>query len=96
MARQSWLDEDAQTTVIDDQVQKLESFIDAMADGRVDDREVNAQEQRVVALMKEIEPQLDDATHAKVTELLCELSAFNIMQLMHQVQAARPVTQFQG
>ena len=30
--------------------------------------------------------------HARITELLCELSAFNIMQLLHEIQEARPTT----
>ena len=96
MARQSWLDDDAQTTLIDDYARNLGSFVDAMADGIVDANEVAQQEQRVVELMKEVEPQLDDKMHAKVTELLCELSAYNAMQLLHALYEARPKTKFQG
>ena len=40
-------------------------------------------------LMKEIEPQLDDAMHEQVTELLCELSAYNVMQMLHSLYEAR-------
>ena len=96
MARQSWLDDDAQTTVIDDYARNLSTFVDAMADGIVDAQEVTDQEQRVVELMKQIEPQLDDAMHQQVTKLLCELSAFNAMQLLHSLYEARPKTKFQG
>ena len=48
-----------------------------MADGVVDANEVTDQEQRVVNLMKEIEPKLDDKMHEQVTRLLCELTAFD-------------------
>ncbi len=96
MARTSWLDDDAQTTLIDDYARNLTSFVDAMADGVVDAQEVAGQEQRVVELMKQIEPQLDDALHEQVTKLLCELSAFNVMQLLHSLYEARPKTKFQG
>ena len=96
MARQSWLDDDAQTTLIDNYASELGSFVDAMADGKVDANELAAQEKRVVELMKALEPQLDDAMHEQVTKLLCELSAFNVMQTLHSLYEARPVTKFQG
>jgi hypothetical protein len=60
---------------------------------------MGAQEQRVVKLMKEIEPKLDDATHGRMTELLCELSAFSAMQILHAMCEefeARSKTKFQG
>jgi hypothetical protein len=46
--------------------------------------------------MKEIEPKLDDGLHAKVTELLCELTAHDLMQMLYQMQQARPKTVFRG
>lgn len=99
MARKSWLDEDSGTTLIDDYARKLDGFVGALADGRIDDHEVADQEKRVVALMKEIEPTLDDKTHERVTQLLCELTAFNIMQLLNEIQEARiaaSTTKFRG
>ena len=96
MTRKSWLDDDAQTTLIDDYARNLTTFVDAMVDGIVDAQEVANQEQRVVELMKQIEPQLDDALHEQITKLLCELSAFNAMQLLHTLYEARPKTKFQG
>ena len=89
MARQSWLDEETNEVKIDDYAQKLTSFLDAMADGRVDEAEVASHEESLATLMKEIEPTLDDETHAKITRLLCETSAFSIMQFVHQMQQAR-------
>jgi hypothetical protein len=96
MARKSWLDADAQSTLIDDYARELGSFVEAMADGVVDANEVSSQEQRVVSLMKEIEPQLDDATHEKITKLLCEISAYSAMQILHELYEARPNTKFRG
>ena len=94
-SRANWLDDDG-GLAIDDMARRLGSFIDAMADGKVTDDELSAQEDRVTDLMREIEPQLDDALHARLTVLLCELSAFDIMQMLHTVQAARPQTTFRG
>lgn len=94
--RASWFDEKSQTPLIDQYARKLKSFLDVLADGKVDDGEIKSQEARVLGLMKEIEPQLDDALHAKVTALLCELTAYDLMQTLHQMQQARPRTVFRG
>ena len=93
--RQSWLD-DAQTPLIDQYTQKLATFMEAMADGQVDRQERDDQEKRLVAAMKEVESELSDAQHAKVTKLLCEISAYNIMQTLYMLQSARPKTAFRG
>jgi hypothetical protein len=94
--KQSWLDDKAQTPLIDGYVQKLNTFVEAMADGHIDDQELTAQEQRLVTLMKEVEPALSDDQHAKVTKLLCELTAYNVMQTLNSLQSARPKTKFRG
>lgn len=93
--RTSWLS-DEDVPLIDEYARTLESFVAAMADGRIDEGELAAQEGRVVALMKEIEPQLDDALHAKLTRLLCELTAYDLMMMLHTLQDARPESRFQG
>jgi hypothetical protein len=95
-AKQSWLDDKAQTPLIDGYVQKLGTFVEAMADGHIDDNELRQQEQRLTTLMKEVEPTLSDAQHAQVTKLLCELSAYNIMQTLNTLQSAQPKTKFRG
>ena len=40
------------------------------------------QEKRLTSLMKEIEPTLSDVQHPLVTRLLCELTAYNVMQTL--------------
>jgi len=94
--RISWIDEETQSSVIEQYSRQLDSFIDTFADGRVDEAELATQEQRLTALMQEIEPQLDDELHAKVTKLLCELTAYDIMQLAVVMQESRPKTTFRG
>lgn len=94
--RPSWVDELTQTPLIDDYARQLESFISAMADGRVDEDEVKSQEQRVVSLLKAIDPQLDDGLHAQVTQLLCELTAYAVMQMLYAMEHTRPKAVFQG
>ena len=95
-SRTHWLDEKTETPLIDQYVQRLGSFLDAMADGRIDASELKTQEARVVALMKTVEPELDDELHEQVTHLLCELSAYNIMHTIHQLVEEQPKTKFRG
>jgi hypothetical protein len=94
--RQNWLDEATQTPLIEEYTQKLSSFVEVMADGQIDNREIAEQEQRLIAMMKQVEPTLDDQTHEQVTRLLCELTAYNVMQTLSALQAARPKTTFHG
>ena len=96
MSRQSWIDESSNEVLIDDYAKNLGPFLDAFADGHIDDGEVAAQEERLIALMKDVEPKLDDETHAAVTQMMCELSAFNIMQFANEIQQHRPKSKFVG
>lgn len=94
--RVSWLD-DSDNPQIDEYAMKLGSFLDAMADGRIERHEVKEAEERVVALLKSIEPKLDDELHGEVTRLLCEMTAYNIMNTIHELTAAaKPKTKFRG
>lgn len=94
--RQSWFDEATQTPLIDQYARQLDSFLQTMADGVVEEQEIKAQEGRLVALMREIEPQLGGALHEKVTRLLCEVTAYDIMRMLHEIQSARPKSTFRG
>ncbi len=90
MARKSWLDDEGESTLIDQYAQQSADFIEAMADGKIDDSEVEKQEAKLVALMKKVEPNLSDQQHAEMTELLCEMSAFNVMQMLNVFHQSRP------
>ena len=96
MPRASWIDDASQQPLIEKQARELESFTQTFLDGHVSDAELKAQEDRVTALMREIEPKLDDALHAKVTQLLLEMVALDAMQVLHTVQSARTKTRFRG
>ena len=87
--RTDWFDDESEQPLIQEQVSKLESFTDALADGIVTKQELAAQEQRLVAAMKALEPLLDDAQHAKVTRTLVELTAYNVMRLLHELHSER-------
>jgi hypothetical protein len=89
MKRVDWFDEHTHVPVIEEQVNKLSTFVDAMADGVIDDAELEKQQSSVVAAMKAVEAELSDEQHAKITRLLVELSAYNIMRLLHELQQSR-------
>ena len=89
MKRVDWFDEKTHVPVIDEQVQKLSAFVDAMADGVIDHAELEKQQSSVIEAMKAVEPELNDQQHAKITRLLVELSAYNIMRLLHELQVTR-------
>ena len=87
--RTAWFDETTQAPLIGEYAQRLAPFLAAVADGQIDHEELAGQEARVVKLMKQLEPKLDAALHEQVTELLCELTAYDIMHTMHIMEAAR-------
>ncbi len=92
----AWFDETSDVPMITEKARQMESFLAAMADGRVDQSEVKAQEARLVECMKEVESLLDEELHAKVTELLCELTVYNLMQVLHTIHEARLQMEFRG
>ena len=89
MARTSWFDAKAEHPAIQEQVSRLESFTTALADGIVTSQELSGQEQRLMAAMKAVEGDLSDALHAKVTNVLVELTAYDVMRVLHELHAER-------
>jgi predicted transcriptional regulator len=87
VARTSWFDDKAEHPVIQERIQKLESFTNALQDGVVSRQELQAQEDRLAAAMKSLEGHLDDEAHAQVTTVLVELSAYNVMRVLHELQS---------
>ncbi len=89
MARINWLDDQTNVPALDEHVQQLEHFTNSLADGIVDAEELAKQSEAVVAAIKAVQDELSDDQHAKVTQLLVELTAFNIMQTLHELTAGR-------
>jgi hypothetical protein len=91
-----WFDDASDTPLLAEYARKLDVFVDAIADEVVETKELAAQEKRVVDLMKEIEPLLSPEAHEKVTRLLCEVTAYDLMHALHMAGKARPKTTFRG
>lgn len=89
MARINWLDEDTDLPALEQHVQQLEHFTNSLADGVIDAKELAKQNDAVVAAMKAVQDELSDEQHAKVTTLLVELTALNIMTTLHELTAQR-------
>jgi hypothetical protein len=89
MARASWFDAKRGRPLIEEQLYQLRGYMEALADGEIDSEELARQEQRVVAAMRDLEPALDDALHARVTEVLREMAAYNIMRILHEIRRQR-------
>lgn len=87
MSRVSWFDEKAGHEAIQDRVNKLDSFTSALADGVITGQELDSQEKRLIEAMKAAESTLSDEQHAKVTTVLVELTAYNIMRLLRELKA---------
>lgn len=91
-----WFDESSEAPLLAEYARKLDSFLDVVADGKVTAGELDAQEKRLVGLMKEVEPLLSPEAHDKVTQLLCEVTAYDLMNTFHMAAKARPKTVFRG
>jgi predicted transcriptional regulator len=89
VAKISWFDDKVEHEAIQERASKLESFTSALADGVVSKQELSSQEQRLVSAMKSVEAELSDDLHAKVTTVLVELTAYNVMRLLHELQSER-------
>ena len=95
-AKTPWFDDKTETPLLAEYARKLDSFCDAVADGRVTTGELEEQEKRLVGIMKELEPLLSPEAHEKVTQLLCEVTAYDLMHAMHLAGKSRPKTVFRG
>ena len=89
MAREGWFDDRAEHPLIHEKLEKLDSFTSAMADGVVSKQELGGQEERLVQAMKTLEATLSDEQHARVTTVLVELTAYNVMRLLHELHSER-------
>lgn len=88
MPRASWIDDDNHPD-IDAHMNQLDHFTQSIADGAIDKAELDKQEQNLIAAMRKVEPTLSDEQHAAVTGLLAELTAYAVMQLLHEMAKSK-------
>lgn len=84
MTRRSWFEavvgDPARSSPFSGSVERLESWQRAIEDGVIEPHEVAEQKDRVVSLLRALEPMLDDAQHEQVTRVLEEWA---VLQAMH-------------
>lgn len=80
MPRTSWFEVGSDKLTLNQYVEQMASWQRALADGVVQPKELNAQADRVAALLRALEPKLDDALHEEVTQVLYELAVFYGME----------------
>jgi aldehyde:ferredoxin oxidoreductase len=88
MARANWIDDDNHPD-LEAHVGQLEHFATSLADGVVELSELTTQEDNLKAAMRDVEGSLTDEQHGKVTRLLAELTAYTVMQVLHDLAQAK-------
>jgi hypothetical protein len=86
--RSSWIDADS-NPLLEKQLDKLDSFTEAMENGVIDENELSKQERLLVSAMRDVENDLSDAAHEKVTRLMAELTTYNIMHVLNGLAQER-------
>jgi hypothetical protein len=76
----SWFNDETSELYSAQFFQRMESWQRAIADGRIDPEEIQAQGERVTDLMKRIEASVSDEAHAKLTQAFSELAVLQGMQ----------------
>ena len=87
MARTSWFDSKSNAPQFDHYMAQMESWREAMADGKIEPDELQRQAQRVEELLRALEPTLDDAQHEELTRIFLELTVFYGMQRIVELEA---------
>lgn len=60
--------------------QRMESWHEAVADGVIAPEEIRDQGNRVIGLLKEVEPLINTEQHATLTKILYEMAVLQAMQ----------------
>jgi hypothetical protein len=79
-SRISWFDQEKGGLHLADYFQRMASWQQAMEDGKITPEEIRDQSNRVIALLKEAEPLVNETERQLVTETLYEMAVLQAMQ----------------
>jgi hypothetical protein len=79
-SRISWFDQEKGPLHLSEYFQRMDSWQQAIADNRITAEEIRDQASRVIALLKEVEPLVNDEEHQVITETLYEMAVLQAMQ----------------
>jgi hypothetical protein len=88
--RKPWFDETAGQLQLVTYFQRLGSWQQAVADGEVTADELKAQADRVITLLKTVQPLLTEEQKAQVTRIFYEMAVLQAMQTLALVQTPDP------
>jgi hypothetical protein len=88
MARTSWFDQESNELGFSKYLERMDSWQDALADGVVTPEELEQQMQRVIELLRNLEPKLSNELHAELTTIFYELAVFYGMERIAEAQLA--------
>ncbi|WP_287129258.1 hypothetical protein [Candidatus Cyanaurora vandensis] len=76
----SWFDEATGQVSLTQYFQQMESWQRAMTDGVISPEEIRTQGERVVSLLKEVEPLVTPEQHLQLSEIFAEMAVLQAMQ----------------
>ena len=83
MARDGWFDGKGVDLLRDEFLVTHPGWKKYIADGEIDASEILEQENRIIGMLRELEPKLDDAQHEMLTKTLLEYEVLVNMALVH-------------
>ncbi len=81
-ARKPWFSDDPGQLELLTYLQRMHSWQKAVADGEISVAEVQAQAQRVIQLLKTVQPLLNTQQHAQLTRILYEMAVLQALQTL--------------
>lgn len=81
--KDGWFDGKGLDLLREDFLDHHEGWKKYIEDGQITAEEILEQENRIVAMLRGIEPELDPATHKKLTDILLEYEVLVNMALIH-------------
>jgi hypothetical protein len=79
-SRISWFDQEKGPLYLSEYFQRMSSWQQAIADGKITPEEIREQASRVISLLKEVEPLVNETEHQVITETLYEMAVLQAMQ----------------
>jgi hypothetical protein len=89
MARIGWFDPQTNQLAFDGYAEHMQSWQDALADGKVEAEEIRQQAERVAELLKALEPKLSDDVHEELTRVFYEMAVLYGMERLADLTLER-------
>lgn len=84
--RQSWFSDEGDEVLFGRYVERVDTWREAIADGRITSDEVHVQAERVADLMRSLEEGLNDEEHARLTNVFVEWAVLQGLQSQFLLQ----------